>query len=233
MSARSRQEAKSEASMAKALEAALDLFSTQGYGATTMREIAERSGVSVGNLYHHFSGKEELFQRLLDEYWTRLTDPELGLNRIFARAEFPDDLEEMARAIEEVVRDNASRIQLIYVDVIEFEGRHIRGFYESMPERFREAYGERFAARRAAGGFGAPDPMVAVMVAVRWFFYFFTVEQCFGVPMHFGMSPSEAVEEFIRLLRYGILPRSADAAAETGSGEALSDGGDTAPGRSS
>jgi len=231
MGARSRQEAKSEASMAKALEAALELFSTQGYGATTMREIAERSGVSVGNLYHHFSGKEELFQRLLDEYWERLTDPELGLNRVFAQADFPDDLEQMASAIEEVVRDNASRIQLIYVDVIEFGGRHIRAFYESMPDRFREAYGERFAARRAAEGFGVPDPMVAVMVAVRWFFYFFTVEQCFGVPMHFGMSPTEAVEEFIRLLRYGILPRPAPAGAVDPGGQAHSHGGDTAPGR--
>ncbi len=231
MSPRSRQEAKSEASMAKALEAALELFSTQGFGATTMREIAERSGVSVGNLYHHFSGKEELFQRLLDEYWERLSDPELRLNRIFARGGFPEDLEEMASAIEEVVRDNASRIQLIYVDVIEFGGRHIRAFYETMADRFRDAYGDRFAARRAAGELGVADPMVAVMVAVRWFFYFFTVEQCFGVPMHFGMSPTEAVEEFIRLIRYGILPRPAEAGGAGPSGEAHSDGGGTAPGR--
>ena len=38
-------------------------------------------------------------------------------------------------------------------------------------------------------------------------FYFFTVEKCFGAPTHFGMSPQKAVEEFIRLLRYGLLPR--------------------------
>jgi hypothetical protein len=49
--------------------------------------------------------------------------------------------------------------------------------------------------------------MVAVMVATRWFFYFFTVEKCFGVPMHFGMRPEEAVEEFIRLVRLGLSPR--------------------------
>jgi len=29
------------------------------------------------------------------------------------------------------------------------------------------------------------------------------------VPMHFGMSPRKATEEFIRLLRYGLLPRRA------------------------
>ena len=57
---------------------------------------------------------------------------------------------------------------------------------------------------------GDVDPMVAVMVAARWFFYFFTIEKCFGVPMHFGMSPQKAVDEFIRLLRFGMNPRPED-----------------------
>ena len=49
--------------------------------------------------------------------------------------------------------------------------------------------------------------MLAVMVAARWFFYFFTVEKCFGAPLHFGMTPRQAVDGFVRLLRYGLLPR--------------------------
>ena len=52
-------------------------------------------------------------------------------------------------------------------------------------------------------------PMVAVMLASRWFFYFFTVEKCFGAPLHFGMTPKQAVGEFIHLLRFGLLPRTA------------------------
>ena len=50
-------------------------------------------------------------------------------------------------------------------------------------------------------------PMVGVMVAARWLFYFYTVEKCFGVPMHFGMSAAKAVDEFSRLIRHGLLPR--------------------------
>ncbi len=193
--------------MARALEAALELFSSQGFGATSMRQIAGRSGLSVGNLYHHFSGKEELFQRLIDDYWEKVLDPELPLNQIFARADFPADLEEMAGAIEQVVDRFAPYILLIYVDVIEFSGQHIRSFYEGMAGRFEAVYGEPFRERRQAGEFGDVDPMVAVMVATRWLFYFYTVEKCFGVPTHFGMSPDKAVREFIRLLRLGLLPR--------------------------
>lgn len=202
-----------QSSVERTLKAALELFSRQGLRATTMRQIASRAGVSVGNLYHHFSGKEAIFERLLERYWERLLDPELPLNRVFAAARFPDDLEEMAAAIEEVVEAYAPYILMIYVDVIEFRGRHIRTFYEGMAERFEEVYGERFAERRRAGELGEVDPLLGVMMAARWFFYFFTVEKCFGVPMHFGMSSRQAVDGFVRLLRLGLLPREGNSLA--------------------
>lgn len=196
-----------DASSRRVLEAALKLFSTQGFRATSARQIAARSGLSVGNVYHHFGGKEAIFERLIEDYWVRLLDPDLPLNRLFRQADFPDDLEAMADAIETVVRDNGEFIKLIYIDVIEFEGRHIRAFYAGMAERFREAYGERFHELASAGKVGDVDPMVAVMVASRWLFHFFTVETCFGVRDHLGMDSREAVQGFIRLIRLGIEPR--------------------------
>jgi len=207
MANRKTQADKSDVSTRKVLKAALALFSRQGFRATTMRQIARRSSLSVGNLYHHFGGKEEIFKRLIDEYWEALLDPELPLNRIFGRARFPDDLEEMAAAIEQVVAANSAHILLIYIDVIEFKGRHIRAFYQQMADRFAATYAERLAARQQAGELGDVDPLVAVMLATRWFFYFFTVEKCFGVPMHFGLDSRQAVDEFAKILRRGLDPR--------------------------
>jgi AcrR family transcriptional regulator len=204
------QREKSEASVARTLEAALKLFSSRGFRATSMREIADEAGLSVGNVYHHFPSKDAIFQRLLEQYWEKVLDPTLRLNQIFARAAFPDDLEEMAPAIEEVVEAFRPYILLIYVDVIEFQGEHIRSFYAGMADRFGGVYAERLRQRQAAGELGDVDPLVAVMFATRWLFYFYTVEKCFGAPMHFGMSSEKAVGEFIRLLRYGLLPRSGD-----------------------
>ncbi len=198
--------------MARALEAALELFSSHGYGATSMRQISERSGLSVGNLYHHFGSKEAIFQRLIEEYWSRLGDPESPLQRIFQRAGFPDDLEDMADAIKSTVEQNVPHIKLIYIDVIEFEGEHIRTAYERMADAFSEVYSDTFAQMKRDGLIGDIDPLVAVMFATRWLFYFFTVEKCFGVPMHFGMTEHQAVHEFIRILRNGVLPRPEAAA---------------------
>jgi len=201
------QKARTRTATEKVLEAALHLFSSKGYGATSMRQIAESAGLSVGNLYHHFGNKETIFQRLIDRYWERLLDPELPMNRVFSQARFPEDLEDLATAIRRVVEEHSEEILLIYVDVIEFRGRHIRSFYESMADRFSEAYAASFEVARRAGRLGEVNPLVAVMVAARWLFYFYTVEKCFGVPMHFGMTSKEAVDEFIRILRYGVLPR--------------------------
>ena len=198
---------KSDASTRKVLKAALSLFSRQGFRATSMRQIARRSGLSVGNLYHHFGNKEAIFQRLIDQYWAVLMDPELPLNKIFAAARFPEDLEKMAAAIDQVVTENAPHILLIYIDVIEFKGKHIRTFYQQMADRFSAAYSQRFQEMKEQGGFGAVDPLVGVMLATRWFFYFFTVERCFGVPMHFGLDSQQAVGEFSQILRYGLVPR--------------------------
>ena len=66
MPSNGRQAIRSEAAMARAREAALELFSTQGYGATSMRQISEKAGVSLGNLYHHFGNKEAIYQDLID-----------------------------------------------------------------------------------------------------------------------------------------------------------------------
>ncbi|HEX4297344.1 MAG TPA: TetR family transcriptional regulator C-terminal domain-containing protein [Devosia sp.] len=49
------------------LEAALDVFSVQGFRGATIDQIAEAAGMSKPNLLYYFSSKEEIHKRLLDE----------------------------------------------------------------------------------------------------------------------------------------------------------------------
>src|SRR5262249_13450470 len=49
---------------------ALDLFTEQGYEQTSLREIAERLGVTKAALYYHFKSKEEIVQSLISERMT-------------------------------------------------------------------------------------------------------------------------------------------------------------------
>jgi AcrR family transcriptional regulator len=47
--------------------AALELFRENGFERTTMRAVADRAGVSVGNAYYYFSSKDELVQGFYDQ----------------------------------------------------------------------------------------------------------------------------------------------------------------------
>lgn len=49
------------------LDQCVGLFAQYGYGALTMRQIAEALHVSTGTLYYYFPTKETLFQHLVEE----------------------------------------------------------------------------------------------------------------------------------------------------------------------
>ena len=51
---------KSERTRAQILSTALELFCSQGFEATTMRQIAEKAGMSLGAAYYYFRSKDDL-----------------------------------------------------------------------------------------------------------------------------------------------------------------------------
>ncbi len=57
---------------AQILAAALDLFRTRGYDATSLRGIADRLGLTKAALYYHFRAKEDLLTALLEPFRTKL-----------------------------------------------------------------------------------------------------------------------------------------------------------------
>jgi AcrR family transcriptional regulator len=73
------------------LAAALDVFSTAGYHAASMDEIAEHAGVSKPVLYQHFPSKLELYLEILDA----------GIEELMA----------VARAALTSTTDNATRVR--------------------------------------------------------------------------------------------------------------------------
>ncbi|MEU8945674.1 TetR/AcrR family transcriptional regulator [Streptomyces sp. NPDC048489] len=52
----------------QALEQVLDVFWRQGYGATSMADLASATGVQRGSLYHAYRDKETLFLRVFEDY---------------------------------------------------------------------------------------------------------------------------------------------------------------------
>lgn len=57
---------KTDSVKATILKEAASLFSKRGYERTSMREIAERTGVSKAAIYYHFANKQSLFEELIN-----------------------------------------------------------------------------------------------------------------------------------------------------------------------
>lgn len=207
------QEERSQRSRKQVLDAALKLFSHQGYRATSIRDIADAAQVSTGNVYHHFADKEQIFRELLDQYWQAIEDSHFAFNEALAVG-FPDNLEAVGLGARKSIKQWRRHVALIYVDVVEFDGKHIRKFYTDMAHRF-EAFLSRNREKLALDSKLRPgvSPLSAVMLASRVFLHYFSIEILFGVPNHFGHSTETVVAEVADMLRYGMLRQDGPAPA--------------------
>jgi AcrR family transcriptional regulator len=200
------QEERTQRSRAAILDAALALFSTQGYRATSMRDVAQKALVSIGNLYHHFEDKETIFRELLDTFWRVVETPEFPVTRALTEGTFPENLEVLGHAAQESIAKYRPYVRLIYVDVVEFEGSHIRRFYSDMAslfERFVEAHKDEI---RIAGKLRRDiPPAEAIMFVFRTYLQHFAVELVFGVPDLYGKSTGQIVREISDIMRNGLL----------------------------
>ncbi|MFM7541877.1 MAG: TetR/AcrR family transcriptional regulator, partial [Actinomycetales bacterium] len=99
---------------AQLLTAALESFTTSGYHAASMDEIAERANVSKPVLYQHFPSKLDLYLAVLDLHIDSLV---FGIQRAIAST-----------------RENKNRVKATidaYFGFIEGEGEAFRLLFES------------------------------------------------------------------------------------------------------
>jgi AcrR family transcriptional regulator len=201
-----RRQARSEQSRRQVLNVALQRFSRGGYRATSVRDIADAAGVSTGNLYHHFPDKESIFRTLLDEFWSITQSRRYPYTRALTSGRFPDNLEQLGLAARDSVRDYRPYIALIYVDVIEFDGTHIRKFYSELGQRYatllkEEGLLDEISSRLRAG----VSPISALLMTSRIFFNYFSLEILFNVPEPFGKNSGDVIKEISDILRSGML----------------------------
>ncbi len=59
--------ARGEATRAQLIAIGTGLFASRGYEDTSIEAVLREAGVSRGSLYHHFAGKESLFEAVLED----------------------------------------------------------------------------------------------------------------------------------------------------------------------
>ena len=69
---RSRRLDYSESTRSALVSSAIELFTKRGYAGTSLDEVARRARVTKGALYHHFSGKQALFEAAFEKVESRV-----------------------------------------------------------------------------------------------------------------------------------------------------------------
>jgi AcrR family transcriptional regulator len=142
---------------AQILDAAAELFSEQGYGAATTRQIADAVGVRQASIYYHFSNKQEILAELLVD----TVRPSLEYSEWLASTAEPAPVQLYALARFDVTLLNSGRwnIGALYT-MPELRAPEFAQFRDDRT-RLQLAYGDRVLAGVAEGAFRTEDGAVA------------------------------------------------------------------------
>jgi len=165
---RARPQARGVATRRRVLSAAESLFARRGYEATGMADIAERAGIGVGTLYHHFPDKRALLLALIDDWGDRELEHRRShhdVERFLGaepRAAFGDDLRQ---SYERLRREGGFYLVLLELAERDSDVRQrLNRINQLADERLRDvlALGQRRRVIRAE-----VDPLAAAVLVRR------------------------------------------------------------------
>jgi len=183
--------------------AALQLFTSKGFHGTTVREIAEKAGVSMGKLYIYYDTKEEIFIDLAQRLGQKIEALRQKELIPLLMSLDPSSMKKLAMTIGRIVSENLDYWRLMYIDVVEFRHKHFIHSFREIAGGLR-TYSRVLAQTTKMEFPKGVDPALAVTTIYLHFFTYFLVENLFGAKRHLGMSDEEAIDQMIRLYLSGL-----------------------------
>lgn len=178
------------------LDAALDRFSSHGFGGTSIRDLARDVGIRESSVYKHFPSKQAIFDSTIDradDAFTALSDA-MGVNAtdpIAARA-----------AYEEISTESLEQLAVAMLDAVAAEPRIRKLIAMLSIEQYRDA-----EANRKLRSYLLDTP-IAFQTAV------FTHLRTTGA-LRTGIEPSDAARAFWAPIACLLLTAQFDEAAHT------------------
>jgi len=161
-------QARSERSLYRLLDAAEALIVERGLGGLSIPEVVRRAGSSVGGFYARFRDKNELLRALEERFFLQV-QARLDALADERRWQGRPVTDIVAAAVEELVRVTESRRELIRAFLFRAT-QDVKIRDDAI--RFRNRAAQRVAALLVAraGGFGHPDPALAIDLGVQFAF---------------------------------------------------------------
>jgi AcrR family transcriptional regulator len=183
------------------MDAAYRLIIKQGYAATSMRQIADRSGLALGGIYNHFSSKEEVFRSIVQERHPFLEIlPVLSLVRGKKVEEY---VRNAARTLIQQLGHHPDFLNLMLIEIVEFKGRHVPllvdKFIPMIMPLSKHIQGLEGKTRKI-------PPFILARAFLGMFFSYYITEILMGpaVPPEWQ---ANALDHFVDIFLHGILAK--------------------------
>ncbi len=128
---------KGERTQAEIMDSAHKLFLKNGFHGTSMRQIAEGAGIAVGGIYNHFDNKEEIFLAVL--YAHHPINDMLPAMRAAQGNTIEIFVRDAAQRMVESIGNRPEFLNLIFIELVEFNGKHLTTLFEMIFPQVVEA----------------------------------------------------------------------------------------------
>ncbi len=183
-------------------EAALRVFTRQGFHGTTVRDIAQEAGVSLGNIYNYYKTKQDVYISLVRRYGERMREVQRRTLTPYLGRFDDEGLQNLAAAVRDIVYKHPDYWRLMYIDVTEFSNKHFANSFRQLStnlERLAGGYSKENHGIR-----GGVNHSAAYAAVYLHFFTYFLVEKLFGGKQHLGLPEDQAIAQLITIFQSGV-----------------------------
>lgn len=181
------------------VDAAYHLFIDKGYNATSLRDISQEAGVTVGAVYNHFDTKEDIWVAVIQD-----KHPYHRILPLMNQVE-GDSIEELvrgaARALVAELFNRPDLFNMMFIEIVEFKAVHVPDLYQTIVPHLG---GLNKTIKEKEGRFrNIPDATLLRSFVGLFFSYYISGILLKNLP---GCETNEAsLDQFVDLYLYGVL----------------------------
>jgi len=181
-------------------QAAYELFMEQGFNATSMRQIAERSGLALGGIYNHYKSKEEIFRTLIKERHPYKQILPLVLS---AKGDTPEDfIRSAAEALVKGLGNRPEFLKLMFIEIVEFDSRHVSLIVKEIVPQLLPVFEKLVKHHKSLRPI---HPAVLLRSFLGMFFSFYVTDMLIRGSVVATVMPKNSFDTFVDIYLHGIL----------------------------
>lgn len=175
------------------------LFLQNGYHATSMRLIAQHSGIAVASIYNHFKSKDEVYLAVLQRYHPLFEIlPKLSQSQGQTVEEF---VRNAAQNLVEYLKHRQDFLKLMLIELVEFRAMHVPTMMSTNMPLLVE-FTQKFINGREE--LRPIPPFILVRAFLGLFFAYYITELLLGEKIPY-LTGEETLDTFLDIFLHGIL----------------------------